>query len=88
MDVPSQGDTTSFLASTARKPQIHHSEKMSLTWNHPTKGEITEVLCEPHYEEVLFSLKKLGMGYTGSKANGICLRCIYVGFDIKTWIGK
>jgi hypothetical protein len=67
--------------------QIHHTEKMiKLAWTHPTKGEIEEILCENHEVELIKALRVLGIGYSGTFATGVCMRCIYDGYDFREWM--
>lgn len=68
--------------------QTSHIEKMTkIIWNHPTKGEITEILCDKHADQVFKAIVLLGIGCDGQEdVLGICLRCVYDGYDFREWI--
>lgn len=62
---------------------------MKLIWTHPTKGDITENLCNDHIEIVTKALNTLGIGFEGDDSMiGVCLRCAYGDTDIRTWMDQ
>lgn len=78
-----------FQRSTVNSRQTNHlSNKTKITWTHPNKGTIIETLCEQHADQVVDALELLGIGCTGYTDDGVCLRCIYDGYDITTWMDQ
>ena len=48
-----------------------------MEWAHPNIGPIRELLCQPHFKEVLAALKTLGIGCGAeiAKDKPDCTRC-------------
>lgn len=69
---------------------MNPTEKTTLVqWNHPTKGQISEEVCDVHEQELLKALRILGIGSLGTPSSrDICWRCVYDGYPFKVWMDK
>lgn len=60
-----------------------------IEWDHPHKGKIVEEVCDKHDAQVMQALKVLGIGCLGTIGKlGICWRCIYDGYEFRTWMDQ
>lgn len=87
MDIPKQVNTTSFRKHIVNTRRTNLTENyVKITWTHPSKGEIEEIVCSRHEQEILKAVHTLGMGCSGEWAKGICLRCQHGDQDIRFWM--
>jgi hypothetical protein len=90
MDIPLRGSITSSPGNIGNNQQTYHIlNHHKIWWTHPNKGTIEENLCNNHLVDVMDSLRMLGISCDGedqSETPTVCLRCVYDGYDITTWM--
>jgi hypothetical protein len=58
-----------------------------IEWIHPTKGKLTEIVCDRHTIELKAALYMLGIPFVGDNTDKTtCYRCLYAGYPFRQWM--